>query len=66
MQDSQDSREIEELLDVPELAKCLRTKPSWVYSRTRETGPNKIPMVRVGKYCRFRIKDVLAWLESRS
>jgi excisionase family DNA binding protein len=53
----------EKLLTVDELAKELSTPPSWVYSRTRQVGQNSIPVIRVGKYCRFRLGEVLEWLE---
>jgi excisionase family DNA binding protein len=56
----------EKLLTVEELAEELKTPPSWIYSRTRQTGPDSIPVIRVGKYCRFKISDVLAWLERKS
>jgi len=55
----------EQLLTVDELAEKLKAPPSWIYSRTRQTGPDTIPMIRVGKYCRFRLDDVLAWLERK-
>lgn len=53
----------EELLTSDELAKEIKTPVSWVYSRTRQKGSDTIPMIRVGKYCRFRLSEVLAWLE---
>ena len=56
----------EQLLTLNELAKELKTPPSWVYSRTRQTGPDSIPMIRVGKYCRFRLTEVLNWLERKN
>ena len=56
----------EELLTVDELAIELKAPPSWIYSRTRQTGPDTIPMIRVGKYCRFRLAEVLEWLERKS
>ena len=56
----------EKLLTVDELAKELSTPLSWVYSRTRQTGPDAIPVIRVGKYCRFRLSEVLEWLERMS
>ena len=55
----------EKLLDVQQLAEKLVTPKSWIYGRTRQRGPDAIPMIRVGKYCRFRLSDVLAWLEKR-
>jgi len=53
----------QELLTVEELAKFLKTAKSWVYSRSRVTGPGAMPRVKCGKYLRFRLEDVLAWLE---
>ena len=52
-------------LTIDEMAKILKVPKSWVYSRTRETGPNTIPRVRVGKYLRFRLDDVMDWLEGQ-
>jgi len=53
------------LLTVDELAKSLNVPKSWVYSRTRETGPNTMPRIKVGKYCRFVLDDVLTWLKKQ-
>lgn len=53
------------LLTVEELAEMLRVPKSWVYSRTRETGPEAIPRVKVGKYIRFVEADVMDWLKSK-
>lgn len=46
----------ERLLDPEELAERLKVPLSWVYENSR-TG--KIPTVRIGKYVRFRLVDVL-------
>jgi excisionase family DNA binding protein len=54
------------LLTVDELAESLNVPKSWVYSRTRETGPATMPMIKVGKYCRFVLNDVLAWLKNQN
>jgi excisionase family DNA binding protein len=45
-----------ELLEPEELAERLKVPLSWVYEASR-TG--KIPTVRIGKYVRFRLNDVL-------
>jgi len=55
----------EQLLTVEELAEELKTPVSWVYGQTRKKGVGAIPTIRVGKYCRFKISDVLAWLERK-
>ena len=46
-----------------EVAEILKVRVSWVYGRTRRRGANRIPGFRLGKYCRFRESDVLAWLD---
>ena len=49
----------QEALSTPEeIAKDLRVHKSWIYARTRETGPRSIPRVMVGKYLRFRLDNV--------
>ena len=53
------------LLNVDELAEKLHVPKSWVYARTRERDRDAIPMVKVGKYCRFFFPDVLDWLENK-
>ncbi len=57
---------MQELLTVSELAKALRVKKSWIYSRTRLKGEDQMPNVRVGKYCRFDFQAVLDWLHRQS
>ena len=57
---------MKKLLGVNELAETLSVPKSWVYSRTREIGPDAMPMIKVGKYCRFVLNDVLDWLKSQN
>jgi predicted DNA-binding transcriptional regulator AlpA len=52
-------------LTVIELAGVLKVKPSWIYGETRKTGPGTIPRIRVGKYLRFSLPEVLAWLKDQ-
>lgn len=54
------------LLRVDDLARALNVPKSWVYSRTRETGPGAMPKLKVGKYRRFILADVLAWLRKKN
>ena len=54
------------LLNVRELAESLNVPVSWIYSRTRLKGPEAIPSLRIGKYHRFRLDDVLNWLEKQN
>jgi excisionase family DNA binding protein len=53
------------LLTVKELAAYLKVPVSWVYSRSRETGPNAMPRHKVGKYLRFEIDSILKWLHEQ-
>lgn len=52
-------------ITVKELAESLRVPMSWVYSRSRETGPDAMPKLVVGKYRRFVLADVLGWLDKK-
>jgi len=56
----------QDLLTLNELAEKLKVKPSWVYGYTRQTGPDAIPRIKVGKYLRFREPEVMDWLRKQS
>ena len=58
--------DVANLLKVEELAELLKVPISWVYSRTRETGPNSIPRLQVRKILFvFQLNEVLLWLKKR-
>ena len=48
------------LLGADELAQILRVPRSWVYSHLRE-----LPVIRLGRYVRFRRSEVERFLEER-
>ena len=56
----------QKFMTVDELAESLSVPKSWIYSRSRETGPDAMPKIKVGKYCRFVLNDVLDWLKKRN
>ena len=56
---------MEQFLTLDEMAETLKVPKSWIYSRTRETGPGAIPRIRVGKYLRFRLNEVMDWIEEK-
>lgn len=62
MQKPKRNEGIEPLLSVKELAQVLSVPVSWVYGATRT---EKIPVLKVGKYSRFRLEAVLAALEDQ-
>jgi len=50
-------------LSPEELATHLNVPKSWIYDRTRD---NTIPHVKIGKYVRFSLPEVLAWLKTNN
>jgi excisionase family DNA binding protein len=48
------------LLDADELSQILRVPRSWVYSHLRE-----LPVIRLGRYVRFKRSEVERFLEER-
>ena len=56
-------RDENHLLNVREVAELLRVPVSWVYGRMRKRSLERIPAYRVGKYWRFKVKEVMAWLQ---
>lgn len=54
-----------QLLTVRELAETLNVQTCWIYGKTRLTGPDTIPRIRVGKYLRFDLDAVMAWLKKQ-
>jgi excisionase family DNA binding protein len=49
------------LLSPEELATHLNVPKTWLYDRTRD---NTIPHVKVGKYVRFSLPEVLEWVKT--
>ena len=50
------------LLTVTQLARMLNVKPSWVYGKVAS---QEIPHVHVGRYPRFDVAEIRAWLRKR-
>ena len=55
----EDSQAPGELLTAPELAAVLHLNESWIRGQQRA---GKLPHVRCGKFVRFRVAEVTAWL----
>ncbi len=53
----------EEIMDIDTLSRYLKVKKTWVYKRVQF---KEIPFSKVGKYPRFRKKDIDAWFEDQS
>ena len=55
----------EKLLTVQEVASRLNVPVTWIYQRTR-LGQRALPHVRVGKYIRFDINEVMSFLKKNT
>ena len=55
----------ETLLTVQELALRLNVPATWIYQRTR-LGQRALPHVRLGKYIRFNINEVMVFLKKNT
>ena len=53
-------------LTVTELARFLSVPPSWIYSRTYRGARDPLPYKRVGRWLRFDIGEVQAWIDERT
>jgi excisionase family DNA binding protein len=52
------------LLDVDQLAAYLNVPKGWLYDRTRDKTTG-FPCLKIGKYVRFNLEDVLEWLKKQ-
>lgn len=58
--------QVDDFLTIDEMTKVLKVPKKWIYSRTRETGPNSIPRLRGGKYIRVEKNRVLRWIKEQN
>jgi excisionase family DNA binding protein len=56
----------ERLLSVPEVAQLLQVPVSWVYDHTRPNCSHPLPFLKLGKYLRFQVTEIRAYLEEIS
>lgn len=67
MQDKENyARKPEPLMSVKELAEFLNVKESWVYAQIREAKRSGFPVIKVGKYRRFKRQAVMDWCEEKN
>lgn len=60
-----ENREDNKLLAAHELARVLNVPVSWVRVRSHPGASDRLPVVKVGKYVRFDLDEVLVWLKNR-
>ena len=53
------------LITIEELATILNVPKSWIYQRTR-LGTQHFPHIKLGKYLRFEIGEVLEFLKTET
>lgn len=61
-----DDRSGDALLTVHDVAELLHVPVSWVYEHTSRRGPDALPVVKVGKYVRFRAADLWNYIDEKS
>lgn len=54
-----------QLLNVRELSAVLNVPISWIYQRTYQ-GQQAIPHLKIGKYVRFDLDEVMAFLKNNN
>ena len=52
----------EPILTIEQVAKRLQLRPSTVYELTRRRNRRPLPVLRAGKFLRFRWSQIEAWL----
>ena len=53
-------------LTVSQLARVLSVPPSWIYARTYRGARDPLPYKRLGRWLRFDIDEIHAWVEERT
>lgn len=54
---------LSEILTPEDLAALLHVTPSWVHEKCRARSRNPLPVLRIGRYIRFRWSQVIEWLD---
>ena len=54
----------EPILTIEQVAERLQLKPSTVYELTRRRSRHPLPVLRAGKFLRFRWSQIEAWLDA--
>jgi excisionase family DNA binding protein len=53
------------LLTVHDTARLLKVSVTWVYDHVRPEAPDRLPVVKVGKYLRFDRRDLQAYIDAK-
>lgn len=55
-----------ELMTVEELAQALKVSHGWIYRHAAESSKTGFPVIKIGRYCRFYLDDVLAYFKTQN
>jgi hypothetical protein len=55
-----------EFLTGSELCRKLKIKQSFLYSPARRRGTDAIPCLKIGKYLRYDLQAVMAWIAKQN
>lgn len=53
------------LLTVQEAARFLNVTVSWIYEHVRPEADDQLPVLKLGKYLRFDIRDLRAYVDTK-
>ncbi len=56
---------IERFVPIKEAAAFLGVPESYLYARTAKKGKAQVPHHRIGKYVRFRLSELEAWVQAQ-
>jgi len=63
VQPAASSQSLEPILTIEQVAERLQLKPSTVYELTRRRNRHPLPVLRAGKFLRFRWSEIERWLD---
>jgi excisionase family DNA binding protein len=55
----------QELLTVEEAAQFLKVPVSWVYEHVRSAAEDRLPVLKLGKYLRFDMRDLSEYIDAK-
>ena len=54
-----------DLLTVQDAAKFLNVTVSWIYEHVRDDSQDRLPVLKLGKYLRFDLRDLRAYIDAK-
>ncbi len=54
-----------ELLTVQDAARFLKVTVSWIYEHVRDDAEDRLPVLKLGKYLRFDLRDLRAYVDAK-